>query len=48
MGTFQDGTSAEHDLVFAVHADATSAGVADVHLVFPEADRDVRVYVDLE
>lgn len=48
MGTFGDGTTAEHDLVFAVPADATDAGVADVHLVFLGADPDVRVYVDLE
>lgn len=48
MGSFGDGTTAEHDLVFAVPADATDAGVADVHLVFLGADPDVRVYVDLE
>ena len=48
MGSFGDGTTAEHDLVFAVPADATNNGVADVHLVFLGADPDVRVYVDLE
>lgn len=47
MGTFHDGNSAEHDLVFLVPNDALGDGVADVHLVFTDADPDTRVYVEL-
>ncbi|MFQ6485361.1 hypothetical protein [Brachybacterium epidermidis] len=48
MGTFHDGMTAEHDLVFLVPDDATGGGVADVHLAFEGSDTSQRVYVQLE